>query len=133
VTDKLEQRPELDWRVPGLYLARGDSASVAERAADLGLTAYLAEWGADRATTLTALAAALRFPAWFGHNLDALADCVSDLSWLPTDPALLVCSGSGRLAVGDRATYDAIVAILADETTASTGSAHPLTAVLASD
>lgn len=30
---------------------------------------------------MAALAAALEFPDWFGQNLDALMDCLTDLSW----------------------------------------------------
>ena len=37
-----------------------------------------------------------RFPAWFGHNWDALADCLADLSWLP-----LPAKGAGILTIYD--------------------------------
>ena len=37
-----------------------------------------------------------RFPAWFGHNWDALADCLADLSWLPPPEP-----GGGVLTVYD--------------------------------
>ncbi|MGL1832942.1 barstar family protein [Rhodocyclaceae bacterium SMB388] len=37
----------------------------------------------DKASLLQRIAAGLRFPHWFGHNWDALADCLSDLGWLP--------------------------------------------------
>lgn len=36
----------------------------------------------DKGTLLRRIAAALAFPDWFGHNWDALADCLADLSWL---------------------------------------------------
>lgn len=38
-----------------------------------------------KAELLARLAAALHFPDWFGHNWDALADCLTDLSWLPAE------------------------------------------------
>ncbi|MBA4742276.1 MAG: barstar family protein [Azoarcus sp.] len=37
----------------------------------------------DKADLLERIAATLAFPAWFGHNWDALADCLADLGWLP--------------------------------------------------
>ncbi len=37
----------------------------------------------DKATLLTRFASALQFPDWFGHNWDALSDCLTDLSWRP--------------------------------------------------
>jgi RNAse (barnase) inhibitor barstar len=35
----------------------------------------------DKAGFLSAVSQALTFPAWFGHNWDALEDCLTDLSW----------------------------------------------------
>lgn len=37
----------------------------------------------DREQMLDAIGKALRFPEWYGHNWDALADCLLDLGWLP--------------------------------------------------
>jgi hypothetical protein len=37
----------------------------------------------DKPTLLRACAEALAFPPYFGHNWDALADCLTDLAWLP--------------------------------------------------
>lgn len=37
----------------------------------------------DKTELLRRVAAALNFPDWFGHNWDALADALEDLSWLP--------------------------------------------------
>ncbi len=36
---------------------------------------------ADKAALLNNMASALGFPDWFGHNWDALEDCLTDLSW----------------------------------------------------
>jgi hypothetical protein len=36
---------------------------------------------ADKAALLDNMASALGFPDWFGHNWDALEDCLTDLSW----------------------------------------------------
>lgn len=35
----------------------------------------------EKEKLLRNIAAALDFPAWFGHNWDALEDCLTDLSW----------------------------------------------------
>ncbi|MEU5581993.1 barstar family protein [Streptomyces huasconensis] len=48
----------------------------------------------DKAAFMERCARGLGLPDWFGHNWDALADCLADLSWAP--PArgrLLVVSG----------------------------------------
>ena len=36
---------------------------------------------ADKPQLLKNIAKALGFPDWFGHNWDALEDCLTDLSW----------------------------------------------------
>jgi len=43
-----------------------------------------------KADLLTGLARELKFPTWFGHNWDALADCLDDLEWLRASGYLLV-------------------------------------------
>ncbi|MBY8854305.1 barstar family protein, partial [Saccharothrix sp. MB29] len=37
----------------------------------------------SKRAAIAAIAEALSFPAWFGQNLDALYDALTDLSWLP--------------------------------------------------
>ncbi|VVJ19728.1 Uncharacterised protein [Amycolatopsis camponoti] len=44
---------------------------------------------------------ALRFPAYFGWNWDALSDCLRDLNWLPADRYLVVVEEPMRLLGGD--------------------------------
>jgi hypothetical protein len=44
----------------------------------------------EKAAAISAIAAALDFPEWFGQNLDALYDSLTDLSWLPEGEYVLV-------------------------------------------
>ncbi|MCI9888488.1 barstar family protein [Micrococcales bacterium 31B] len=44
---------------------------------------YVVLAGQTREQVLTEFARALKFPEYYGRNLDALADCLGDLSWLP--------------------------------------------------
>ncbi|MEV7009713.1 barstar family protein [Streptosporangium sp. NPDC051022] len=66
------------------------------------------------AEAMSAIAAALSFPDYFGHNLDALYDCLTDLAWLPAGEHVLVWSRSGILRTTDRAAYEAIRTVLTD-------------------
>lgn len=64
--------------------------------------------------TLDAIAAALSFPEWAGRNLDALYDCLIDLSWLPVGEHVLIWSGHRMLAEHDPRTYQGVTSVLRD-------------------
>jgi hypothetical protein len=53
---------------------------------------------ADKAAILEAMGRGLVFPAWVGHNWDALDDALRDLSWWPagTRGRLIVIRGASR-------------------------------------
>ena len=68
----------------------------------------------DKVSTLTAFAEALSFPDYFGHNLDALYDCLTDLSWLPRGEHVLIWPGSDVLRRADPKTYLAVRSVLSD-------------------
>ncbi len=71
--------------------------------------AHLDGWGADtKAQVLAGLGRVLDFPDHYGSNLDALADCLDDL----THDTLLVWEGWGPFAAGDRPTFDTVTRIL---------------------
>lgn len=53
---------------------------------------------------LTAIGKAMGFPEWYGHNFDALADCLLDLGWRPAEGYLVLlehCDGIHGLAEKD--------------------------------
>lgn len=66
---------------------------------------------------LAAVAAAVRAPAWFGHNLDALADALGDLSWLDDGAApgyvLLLSQADERFGL-NAADHEAVMRIFED-------------------
>jgi len=47
---------------------------------------------------IKALKRDLQFPDWFGGNLDALNDCLTDFSWHPAPGYVIVLSGIERLS-----------------------------------
>jgi len=63
----------------------------------------------ERDDALDRFAQALRFPDWFGGNWDALADCLSDLSWWPAPGYLLMLDHSDDWCA--HAAHDCEVAI----------------------
>ncbi len=66
----------------------------------------LSTWTIDGATTnsrsrlFEALAAALNFPDYFGHNWDATYDCLTDLASADEHPAVLLVTGGDQFLAG---------------------------------
>ncbi|MDR2195189.1 MAG: barstar family protein [Gallionellaceae bacterium] len=50
---------------------------------------------------LATIAAAIRAPEWFGHNFDALADALGDLSWLDVPGYVLLLRTDDSLGLAD--------------------------------
>nr|NLI49368.1 barstar family protein [Propionibacterium sp.] len=64
--------------------------------------------GPSKREALDAVAAALAFPAHFGHNLDALWDCLTDLE----RPTALLWAGWEPLAVREPDAWAALLGVL---------------------
>ena len=62
---------------------------------------------------LDRFAAALRFPSWFGHNWDAMHDCLTDLSWLPASAYRVVLSHPALLRQNEPETLASALQVLA--------------------
>lgn len=98
------------------FVADSDTGAMAEAGAALGYAVVRIDLAgcSDEACLFARFADALRFPDWFGHNRDALADSLRDLSWLPAAGYLLLLEHAGdwRAAAGEDA---AIVLEILDE------------------
>lgn len=62
---------------------------------------------------LAALADAIHAPSWFGHNFDALADALVDLSWLDAPGYVLLLTGGGAERCLNPADRDVVEEIFA--------------------
>ena len=60
------------------------------------------------------IAEQLQFPDWFGENLDALADCLSALSWLPSEGYVLMLEHTGEWRTREADTFATVLEILND-------------------
>ena len=70
----------------------------------------------DKTDLLQRLADALHFPAWFGHNWDALDDALHDLSWLPASGYVLLFEHADTLRDAAEDDFETLLDILADAT-----------------
>ena len=71
----------------------------------------------DKRGLLTALAKALAFPPWFGHNWDALEDCLTDMSWREAEGYVLILRHADRLHSEAEGDFLTALRILADAST----------------
>ena len=76
--------------------------------------------GPTKEATLAAFAQALDFPAWFGGNLDALADCLGHLARTAEGEWELVVDHVAELARDDPFAFAGLSGLLGE-----VASAHP--------
>lgn len=96
------------------YLNAGDLAPLQAAARGLGfrsLTLDL-EGCRDADELLRRFARTLSFPAFLGTHWNALADCLSDLDWLPADGYVLGIRHAEELRENNAADYAALLAVL---------------------
>lgn len=87
-------------RLSGIYhLPASGLATLKEAAATLDFACYEANLheSGDIETIIEALGQALGFPEWYGANLDALNDCLTDFSWHDAPGYVIVLSGVDAL------------------------------------
>lgn len=110
------------------YGSRANASSIVERATEAGWRCVVLP-GRDidsKAALLGALAQALDFPDWVGHNWDALLDALRE-SWAPAQRGyLLIWEGAGRLARAEPETFATALAVLRDAVAYWRDTATPL-------
>ncbi len=101
-------------RTGGVYRVLGEPATVAARLRSAGWRVGVAATGSgtgvdDGVDALyRAIGDALGFPDWFGANLDALWDCLTDLA----EPTALVLPAWGRFATARPDRWSRVLAVL---------------------
>jgi len=59
-------------------------------------------------------ARALEFPDYFGHNWDALEECLADLEWLPAKGYVVVITDAQSVIPDDDEEYETLLEVLSD-------------------
>lgn len=118
-----EREARLDLTRPllgGVYEVAADTfdaLALQARRADLALCRVELGECRDKATLLRRLAFALRLPADFGDNWDALADCLRDPSWQPAWGHVLLFEHSQTLRDTDPDSFAVLLGVLDDAAT----------------
>jgi hypothetical protein len=105
-----------DWRRAGIYrLPPCGRTVLLETAETAGLACFQVSFAdADRiGRALGKLGQALGFPDWYGQNLDALKDCLTDLSWCQAPGYVLIISRSEILYADDPVGFQALNEVFA--------------------
>lgn len=63
---------------------------------------------------LSEFARALAFPDYFGHNWDALEECLADLEWLPAKGYILLITDAAQVLPDDEDEYETLLEVLSD-------------------
>jgi len=77
-------------------------------------------WSVDIHATQTApallrqIGQALHFPEWYGENWDALADCLTDLSWSEADGFIVLLQGGDALHAAQPGLWQTLVDMLVE-------------------
>ena len=90
-----------DTRTAGIHkLSRKDLPALQKAAEELKLAYFAVDLQNARNVPgfIKALQRDLAFPDWFGGNLDALHDCLTDFSWHPAPGYVITLSGTESLS-----------------------------------
>lgn len=66
------------------------------------------------ASLFVEFAQALEFPDYFGHNWDAMEECLADLEWLPAKGYVLLITDAGDVLSDNEEEYETFLEILGD-------------------
>lgn len=96
------------------YLTGSDLEGLRAAAGELGFRCVDIDLAgcADKPALMQRFAEAFAFPPYFGHNWDALADCLADLEWLPAEGYVLTLENLQALRDADPDDYATLVSVL---------------------
>ncbi len=91
-TDRSLSKRLADAKKSGVYRVP-DALAIREVLGQQGKAPAEVPLAQGKEALLSAIAASLDFPEWFGGNWDALEDCLTDLSWRPHSGQVIVFTG----------------------------------------
>jgi len=108
------QTPKAPWSSLLVVPAGTTAASLVKAPAGFALRVINGKKCATAAGVFTEFARALGFPGYFGHNWDAMEECLADLEWLPAKGYVLLITDAQAVLPGDEEEYETLLEILSD-------------------
>jgi hypothetical protein len=101
----------------GVYAASAAQLqAISLSAASIGFDCWPLDVSAAQTapTLLRQIGQALHFPEWYGENWDALADCLTDLSWSEAEGFIILLRGSDTLRAAQPALWRELMDMLVE-------------------
>ena len=116
------------------HLPRSRRVDLLHLAAAAQLKLLLADLGdcKGRHEALYQLGKACQFPVWYGANLDALHDCLTDPEWQPRKGVVLQISGLDSLRAADPEAFSTLIEVLQSAASIRSAGKTPLWILLTS-
>jgi RNAse (barnase) inhibitor barstar len=126
-------------RGPGVYLWQAHRREAARELTEAERAGWRVFWleghgVRDKQTFLDRCAEEFSLPSYFGHNWDALQDCLTDLSWVPATRGYVVVYDHWRdLASSDPDAYRTVLEIFESAVAHWRDTPTPMAVLLLSD
>lgn len=101
------QKADPPWQIGVRGLTPREATQLIARLEAAGIKARMLDGREirDKPKLLKAVAKAYELPGHFGHNWDALLDCLSDFHWLPAKGYVCILLHADKLKAADPQTY----------------------------
>ncbi|MDB5799418.1 MAG: hypothetical protein JWL63_357 [Rhodocyclales bacterium] len=106
-----------DPAATGIFaVTKADTDNILRAAAGSGFNVWQLDLSSagNSAALLAIFGRSLHFPDWYGENWDALADCLSDLSWCEAPGHVLLVRGTENFLARDPHAFAKLLDILHD-------------------
>ncbi len=108
------QTPHAPWSSLLVVPAGTTASAMVKPPAGFALRAIQGKKCSTPAGLFTEFARALSFPDYFGHNWDAMEECLADLEWLPAKGYVLLITDAQAVLPTDEDEYETLLEILSD-------------------
>jgi RNAse (barnase) inhibitor barstar len=108
------QTPKAPWSSLLVLPAGATATALVKAPTGFALRVVHGKKCSTPAGLFTEFARALGFPDYFGHNWDAMEECLADLEWLPAKGYVLLLTDAQAVLADDEDEYETLLEILSD-------------------